>query len=80
MAMDTTVAILTINAMKVLLRIRNLVRRFRVVEADSGAEMKVPVAVSAAVPIRHFNTIDENYAPIDRAVQEVSALGGGNAR
>jgi hypothetical protein len=49
-AMVTTVAIPAIHVMKVLLRIRNPAPRFRVVEAESVAEIKVPVAVSAAVP------------------------------
>jgi hypothetical protein len=48
--MVTTVAIPAIHVMKVLLRIRNPAPRFRVVEAESVAEIKVPVAVSAAVP------------------------------
>jgi hypothetical protein len=76
MAMDTTVVNPTIHVMKVLLRIGNLDPWFRWFNAHADAEMNVPVAVSAAVPLRNFITIDENYAPIYHIVQEVSALGG----
>jgi hypothetical protein len=75
MAMDTTVVNPTIHVMKVLLRIGNLDPWFRWFNAHADAEMNVPVAVSAAVPLRNFITIDENYAPIYHVVQEVSASG-----